>query len=112
MLSFKKNQKSQDFDITNVGKLKLMERATSNKEKKPSQTKRTATPPPRKRGKNPSTLAQGLVVNPQGGRDEILKARIARRAFEIYEERCQLGASLQDWLRAEREILAEIEYEG
>ena len=33
------------------------------------------------------------------------RARIARRAYELYEERCPPGADVQDWLRAEREIM-------
>ena len=33
------------------------------------------------------------------------RARIARRAYELYEERCPPDADVRDWLRAEREIM-------
>ena len=33
------------------------------------------------------------------------RARIARRAYELYEERCPPDADVQDWLRAERELM-------
>ncbi len=40
-------------------------------------------------------------------------SRIARRAHEIYEARGGAhGKALEDWLRAEREIDAEMENEG
>lgn len=112
MLGVKKNQRTQDRDITNVGSLKLVEQDSSTKSEKLSQ-KNTAKPSqPRKRAKISHPLPQDPVASWQKDRDEKLKARIASRAFEIYEERCLLGAPLQDWLRAEREVLAEMEYEG
>lgn len=33
------------------------------------------------------------------------RARIARRAYELYEERCRVGEDVLDWLRAEGEIM-------
>lgn len=33
------------------------------------------------------------------------RARIARRAYELYEERCPPDGEVQDWIRAEREIM-------
>ena len=40
------------------------------------------------------------------------EVRISVRAYEIYEERIRMGAPLQDWLRAEQEIMTMMEYEG
>jgi len=37
---------------------------------------------------------------------DVLRARIERRAYELYVERgCREGCALEDWLDAEREIL-------
>jgi Protein of unknown function (DUF2934) len=48
----------------------------------------------------------------QTGEKEPRLRRIARRAHELYESRGGThGNDLQDWLRAEREIDAEIERE-
>lgn len=36
---------------------------------------------------------------------DVLRARIERRAYELYVERgCREGCALEDWLDAEREI--------
>lgn len=44
-----------------------------------------------------------LTAAPQEAAD--LQARIAARAYELYEQRgCQDGYALEDWLQAEREI--------
>jgi Protein of unknown function (DUF2934) len=41
---------------------------------------------------------------------DLLRRRIARRAYQLYEGRgCLDGFDLQDWLQAEREILGEVE---
>jgi hypothetical protein len=41
---------------------------------------------------------------------ELLRRRIARRAYQLYEARgCADGFDLQDWLQAEDEILGEVE---
>jgi hypothetical protein len=41
---------------------------------------------------------------------DLLRRRIALRAYELYEGRgCLDGFDLQDWLQAEREILGEVE---
>ena len=42
------------------------------------------------------------------GESEELKDKIRRRAYQLYEERLwQEGHDLEDWLRAEEEILAQ-----
>jgi hypothetical protein len=46
------------------------------------------------------------VPGPQNVMDGNTEAKIAARAYEMYEERMRLGQSLQDWLRAEQEVLA------
>ena len=44
-------------------------------------------------------------VSPNGSTSLAMDSRIAARAFEIYEERCRIGEAMQDWLRAEQEIM-------
>ena len=105
MVGFKKNQKSQELDITNVGKLKLAEGGKSS-------TKKASGAAPKKGAPKSSAVTSKGQVKKPFARKENVEARIARRAYEIYEERCRLGASLQDWLRAEREVLAELDSEG
>jgi Protein of unknown function (DUF2934) len=105
MVGFKKNQKSQKLDITNVGKLKLVEREAPSK-------KKASGAPPKKVAKKPSSVVPKVVPGKPGPLKQSTEARIARRAYEFYEERCRLGASLQDWVRAEREVLAELESEA
>ncbi len=100
----KKKQRSQDLDITNVGKLKLVERGTATKKVKAS--------PPKKSAKTPSPGSRKTVISSQVPLGKNLETRIAQRAYEIHEERCRIGAPLQDWLRAEREILADYELEA
>ncbi|MDT7041713.1 DUF2934 domain-containing protein [Candidatus Nitronereus thalassa] len=102
MVGFKKNQKSQELDITNVGKLKLVERGKSSTKKAGGATPKKGAP------KSSAVAPKGQSKKPMV-RKENIEARIAQRAYEIYEERCRLGASLQDWLRAEREVLAELD---
>ena len=42
--------------------------------------------------------------------DRELQALISRRAYELYQERgCEDGHECEDWLRAERELLSELE---
>ena len=42
--------------------------------------------------------------------DEVLRQRIAEKAYELYEKRGQShGQDLDDWLEAERLVLSEIE---
>ena len=44
--------------------------------------------------------------------DEVLRQRIAEKAYELYEKRGQShGQDLDDWLEAERLVLSEIESE-
>lgn len=39
--------------------------------------------------------------------DEVTRARISLRAYEIYEQRgCEPGCALEDWLQAENEMLS------
>jgi hypothetical protein len=59
-------------------------------------TSRQTRPKPPRRIKQTSQSA---------ARAENLQERIAKRAYEIYEERIRQDA-LSDWLQAEREILA------
>lgn len=45
--------------------------------------------------------------------DEVLRQRIAEKAYELYEKRGQShGQDLDDWLEAERLVLSEIESEA
>jgi hypothetical protein len=69
----------------------------------------TEAPPPKTIRKRPvPSAASRSTAEPREPRLE----RIARRAHEIYEARGgQHGRDLDDWLRAEREIDAEIERE-
>ena len=46
------------------------------------------------------------------GHDQLLHRRIAEKAYDLYECRgCCNGRDLEDWLEAERLVLAEIEGE-
>lgn len=63
--------------------------------------------------KTKSTSAQSTAsaveeeVPPPGDTDAV-HARIAVRAYALYEERgCRQGCALQDWLEAERHVLEE-----
>jgi hypothetical protein len=43
----------------------------------------------------------------QPANDEEVRARVSRRAYEIYLSRgCEPGCEVEDWLQAENEILA------
>jgi hypothetical protein len=45
--------------------------------------------------------------------DELLRQRIAEKAYELYQKRGQShGRDLNDWLEAERLVLSEIESEA
>ncbi|HEY6974248.1 MAG TPA: DUF2934 domain-containing protein [Nitrospiraceae bacterium] len=72
----------------------------------------------RAKEKQPHTTMAGLPVaavargesarGPQPSFDD-LYARIAVRAYELYVERgCRYGGALEDWLDAEREVLANL----
>lgn len=67
-------------------------------------TKRNS-PTSRGKAKLPVIKKDPMPGSPSA-RDWDTEARIAARAYEIYEERIRLGVSLQDWLRAEQEVLA------
>ena len=42
--------------------------------------------------------------------DKTLREKVERRAYQRFSDRgCQHGSDLDDWLAAEREVLAEIE---
>ena len=50
-------------------------------------------------------MAGQTLMNPVT--EEVVRREIAERAYQFYEARgCQDGHDLQDWLRAEKEILA------
>jgi len=70
--------------------------------------------PTRKRGARKASSAPGTVAKRApagnggngGSRAEDLRARIARRAYELYVQRgYQAGHDFDDWIQAEREIL-------
>ena len=45
--------------------------------------------------------------------DEVLRQRIAEKAYELYQQRGELhGRDLDDWLEAERLVLSEIGPQG
>lgn len=73
-------------------------KSKTDKEAKPAMTrKRTGA---RKASPAPSSGGNG------GNGAEDLRARIARRAYELYVQRgYQPGHELDDWIQAEREIL-------
>lgn len=49
------------------------------------------------------------IVSEFSARDDQLKHRVAKKAYEIYERRgCCHGCDLDDWLEAERLVLAEM----
>lgn len=49
------------------------------------------------------------IVSEFSVRDDQLKHRVAKKAYEIYERRgCCHGCDLDDWLEAERLVLAEM----
>lgn len=53
-------------------------------------------------------LPSGATTGPRGLAPGELYERIANRAYELYEQRGRThGHDLEDWLRAEREILGE-----
>lgn len=56
-------------------------------------------------------LKGSVPVREPGGQpahdQDVLRARIERRAYELYVERgCRQGCALEDWLDAEKEILS------
>jgi hypothetical protein len=87
----------------------------------PEETNGTHSSAPKspKRKSPTSRGSENLSVSPNNPRpvtpdvmDWNTQARIAARAYEMYEERMHLGASLQDWVRAEQEILGIMHKEG
>ena len=64
---------------------------------KPSTSKKSKEPSP-SRTRRPASLSQTPPVS------ESVHDRIAKRAYENYQARIRQGA-LDDWLKAEREIL-------
>jgi hypothetical protein len=57
--------------------------------------------------RSPSTLREGpsSILDDWDGAQEGLRELIARRAYELYEERGRTdGDDLNDWLRAETEV--------
>jgi len=54
-------------------------------------------------GASKSIISEAAALNPE------LRERIAQKAFELYEKRGSAhGLDVQDWLEAERWVLAEI----
>ena len=78
---------------------------TKGIEKPSSSSTKENSPTSRRRLQQPG-IGQDPVPGPQDVMDGNTEARIAARAYEMYEERMRLGQSLQDWLRAEQEVLA------
>ncbi len=82
---------------------------------KSKKSKATIKPKESKTARNPRTPkatnrkpAPGVQPSPQTPwMVELLHQRIAMRAYEIYEQRSRLGP-LDDWLKAERDILEAI----
>ena len=74
-------------------------------EKSSSSSTKENSPTGRRRLKQPG-MGQDPVPGPQDVINGNTEARIAARAYEMYEERMRVGQSLQDWLRAEQEVLA------
>ncbi len=63
---------------------------------------------PDKRGKHDSSPAPGLVADA-----DALRREIELRAYHRYCERgCAAGADVDDWVAAEREVLAAHEHSG
>ena len=71
------------------------------KSKKPIKLKKPTKPKPTTRQRS---AGQSKVDSPTPSMSATLHERIATRAFEIYERRIRQGP-LDDWLRAEQEIL-------
>jgi hypothetical protein len=86
-----------------------MSNATKNLQAGPEFAPAGASPPKNVRKRPVASAATRSPGEPLEPRLE----RIARRAHEIYEARGgQHGRDLDDWLRAEREIDAEIDREA
>ena len=75
---------------------------TNGIEKSSSKSIKRYSPMSRRREKLP-VKNEGPVPGRQDVLDWDTEAKIAARAYEIYEERIRLGASMQDWLHAEWE---------
>ena len=98
----KKNQIAKNVDRSAKGQVKPATKRSSTPKSKATPTKKST--------RTVATTKTGPVIH-RTNQEADLRQRIAIRAFELYQERCRIGAQLQDWLRAEREILAMIEYE-
>ena len=96
-------QKKPKSSISDHSTLNQVE--TNGIEKSSSSSTKENSPTSRRRLKQPG-IGQDPVPGPQDVMDGNTEARIAARAYEMYEERMRLGQSLQDWLRAEQEVLA------
>ncbi len=67
------------------------------KPRKAQATPKSKRPPSRK---SPASASSNAIA-----KELALYERIARRAYELYEQRgCHAGSELEDWLQAEREI--------
>ena len=104
MISQKKTSQNQNTSTNNKLGTNGTETSLSKNNKKFSQTSRGT--------KKLHPLSNDQMSSPSVAMNPNSEERIAARAYEIYEERIRLGASLQDWLRAEREVMAMMEFEG
>lgn len=59
--------------------------------------------------KSPTRTGAGGVTGVDPGADSALRERIARKAYDLYQQRGWTdGHDLEDWLEAERIVLAEV----
>jgi hypothetical protein len=67
------------------------------------------------RNKQVATMSAAAATVPQARKNSFpvdLDAEIRRRAYELYEQRgCTSGHEDEDWLVAEREVLARYDYQ-
>jgi len=95
-----KKPNSQTSKPSPPGKTERPAKVSPAKKSQSSQTKKVP--------KKPAASGNKKGSNPHGLPDQNVEATIAARAYELYEERCRLGGPMQDWLRAEQEILAAV----
>lgn len=103
MLGLKKKKKSEEQETLALTPLQLVA-------KSPALWESEQAPSPKK-AKDSSELNEDSELTRLNNLSRSMHAKISARAYEFHEERCRIGAPLQDWLRAEREVLALLEYE-
>lgn len=104
MLGLRKKSDSEKQDALAITPLQLV---TQN-----AATQKSAKPRTIKKSKDSVGTDQTPELKRQVELNRSIHGRINARAYEIYEERSRIGGPVQDWLRAEREVLALMEYEG